>query len=184
MGKTLFFDGADNMLKSSIIEKIVENTTTRFHKIHYSKPSKGVINPEKYMYTFNLEMFEMIKNTGLNFLIDRCHLSECVWSSLYRGYVPSTNIWDLEREYKDLDATLILITDSNYDKWKTRDDNKGLGFYDKRTFDTVNDKFKEEYINSHFNKVHIDLSDYYLSDNSTKIDIDTIVNVLIKTLLK
>ena len=119
MSKFIIIEGTDNVGKDTqqnlIIEKMNEYV---FHKFHYSslpfKDDKEMhATYSKKMYDDMFKVMINCKDKDINFIFNRSHLGETVYSPLYRGY-SGDYVLDIEKKYtKALREDLYLITLTN-----------------------------------------------------------------------
>tara|TARA_R110000803_G_scaffold63575_3_gene124278 strand:+ start:7316 stop:7927 length:612 start_codon:yes stop_codon:yes gene_type:complete len=122
MSKFVICEGPDNVGKTTQIDLIVKNLDTHvFHKLHYSslpfkddKEKHANYSKDLYETMFQLMMkSKLAKQKGdldINFIFDRSHLGETVYSPLYRGY-SGDYVFDIESKYTTaLREDLYLIT--------------------------------------------------------------------------
>ena len=119
MSKFIIIEGTDNVGKDTqqnlIIEKMNEYV---FHKFHYSslpfKDDKEMhANYSKKMYDDMFKVMMNCKDKDINFIFNRSHLGETVYSPLYRGY-SGDYVFDIEKKFtKALRKDLYLITLTN-----------------------------------------------------------------------
>ena len=119
MSKFIIIEGTDNVGKDTqqnlIIEKMNEYV---FHKFHYSslpfKDDKEMhATYSKKMYDDMFKVMINCKDKDINFIFNRSHLGETVYSPLYRGY-SGDYVLDIEKKYtKTLREDLYLITLTN-----------------------------------------------------------------------
>jgi hypothetical protein len=188
MSYVIILEGPDKVLKSTLVEKIIDNYELIFHVLHYGKPPKNLKNSaETFQQETFVEMFQNILLSNKNYIIDRSHIGENVWGPLYRNYY-NNNIWEIEKRYlnvfKDFNIKLFLIYlyDTNYNMWKLRDDKKGLGEMTENAYYNIVNKFSTEVDKSAItNKLKVNLNNYYM-ENSTLVDINLILNEIINFL--
>ena len=112
----IIIEGPDRTGKDTQIDLIRKNFTCRpFQLLHYRTPPKSFIEFNYQQKIFH-GMFELISLNKCNFILNRSHLGEHVYASLYRFYDPSY-IWYFESVYEKLyhynDRTLlVLLVDS------------------------------------------------------------------------
>ena len=124
MSKFIIIEGTDNVGKDTQQDLIIKNMSEHvFHKLHYSslpfKDDSGYYDKEKHA-TYSKKMYDdmfkvMIncKDKDINFIFNRSHLGETVYSPLYRGY-SGDYVLDIEKKYtKVLREDLYLITLTN-----------------------------------------------------------------------
>jgi len=92
MSKFIIIEGTDNTGKDTQQNLIIEKINNLvFHKLHYSSlPFKD--NKEKHisysqkMYDDMFKLMVLSKDKDINFIFNRSHLGESVYSPLYREY--------------------------------------------------------------------------------------------------
>jgi len=129
----ILFEGPDRCGKSTQITKLQSLLTDKpLHLLHYFA-LKGFSNSEsikEYSYNLYKSMFDLLKNNykESHFIIDRAHISEAVYSPLYRNY-SGEYVYDLEKNYIGTEfwSQFYLITFiDNIENIIKRDD--GLSF--------------------------------------------------------
>ena len=133
MSKYIILEGPENSGKSTQVKNLIENLShLQFHKLHYSSlPFKNDTKKcQEYSLKLYSNMFKMLKELktkDVNFILDRSHLGESVYSPLYRGY-SGDYVFELESKYVDkLRDELYLITLVNdVDTLYDRNDGKSL----------------------------------------------------------
>lgn len=171
----IIFEGQDRCLKSTIINRLIQSDERHnYHTLHYGKPPK-IANVQQYQQTTYRQMFELL-HSGKDFILDRSHLGEMIWSPIYRNYDAKPFIQSQEKQWyenvKDkTNVFLFILVDSNYEKWKKRDDNQGLN--------STSDQEKHETEIEHFRnslkmtciekRFMFDLCHFY-KENSDRID--------------
>ena len=115
MNKFIIIEGPDNTGKDTQIKEIIKNFSNEcFHMFHYfNLPFKEDKKKHKdYSIKMYDEMFNIMKSApnGINYIFNRSHLGESVYSPLYRGYL-GDYIFDIEKKYTEfLRQDLYLIT--------------------------------------------------------------------------
>jgi len=104
-------EGQDCSGKTTIIKEI--QSRLPHLKYHHFEFPLGDNNDEKYGYQhgqFDL-MFKMLDlcQDSTQFIFDRAHIGEYIWSPIYRDKHPGY-LLDLEKRYKDLPIVLICVT--------------------------------------------------------------------------
>ena len=134
MSKFIIIEGTDNTGKDTQQNLIIEKINNLiFHKLHYSSlPFKD--NKEKHisysqkMYDDMFKLMVLSKDKDINFIFNRSHLGESVYSPLYREY-SGDYVFDIEKKYTNqLRKELYLITLSNDPHTILKRDD-GLSFY-------------------------------------------------------
>lgn len=113
MAKLIIVEGPDRCFKSSAIEHIRKNLIKdpRIITIHSSSPPR-VTNVEEWTNAHYLHLInQMITNRGV-MILDRSHLGEHVYGTLYRGGKCSNSIFNYDKVLENEDAQLILLTDT------------------------------------------------------------------------
>jgi len=122
MSKFIIIEGTDNVGKDTQQDLIIENMSDHvFHKLHYSslpfkddKDKHANYSKKLYETMFQLMMKSKLASKpgdlDINFIFNRSHLGETVYSPLYRGY-SGDYVFDIEKKYtKALREDLYLIT--------------------------------------------------------------------------
>jgi len=80
-------DGMDNCGTSKTIDSLMRfNKNTKRISWHCAKPPIDASQDWSHEYYYNtLQLALSLNNDGYDVYFDRCHLSECVYGSLYRG---------------------------------------------------------------------------------------------------
>lgn len=126
----IIFEGQDRCLKSTMINRLIQTDEEHnYHTLHYGKPPK-MENVQAYQEKTYLQMFDLL-NTSKDFILDRSHLGEMIWSPIYRNYDAKPFIQNIEKKWYQKNKTeknifLFILVDSTYDKWIKRDDRQGL----------------------------------------------------------
>ena len=121
MSKYIIIEGTDNVGKDTQQDLIIKKLSdTVFHKLHYSslpfKDAEG-FDDKKMHATYSKKMYDDMfkvmmncKDKDINFIFNRSHLGETIYSPLYRGY-SGDYVLDIEKKYtKALREELYLIT--------------------------------------------------------------------------
>lgn len=114
MQKYIIFEGLDRCGKDTQIGLVQKSFSAEtFHVFHYSKiPLNTPEENREYSERMYRDMFEIMKeNKGKsrNFIFNRSHIGESVYSPLYRNYL-GDYVFDIEREnVEDLNESLYLI---------------------------------------------------------------------------
>ncbi len=164
MSKFIIIEGTDNVGKDTqqnlIIEKMNEYV---FHKFHYSslpfKDDKEMhANYSKKMYDDMFKVMMNCKDKDINFIFNRSHLGETIYSPLYRGY-SGDYVFDIEKKYTNAlreDLYLITLTNDPHTILK-RDDGKSFYGNEEEVKAEV-DGFKRAHrLSTIKNKLHIDV---------------------------
>ena len=119
MSKFIIIEGTDNVGKDTQQNLIIEKMNDYvFHKFHYSslpfKDDKEMhATYSKKMYDDMFKVMMNCKDKDINFIFNRSHLGETVYSPLYRGY-SGDYVFDIEKKFtKALREDLYLITLTN-----------------------------------------------------------------------
>lgn len=110
----LFIDGLDNVGKTTQIKKIINHFNKEvFISIHHTAvKQKSAEDSICQTSAYTRDVFSLARSRndiGRSLIADRCHLSEMVYSKLYRGY-DGDYVLDIEREYLTLLREIVLIT--------------------------------------------------------------------------
>lgn len=133
MSKFIIIEGTDNTGKDTQQNLIIEKLHNKvFHKVHYSSlPFKDDTDKHttysKKMYDDMFKTMILCKDNDINFIFNRSHLGETVYSPLYRGY-SGDYVFDIEKNYVNtLRENLYLITLTNDPQTiLSRDDGKSF----------------------------------------------------------
>mgnify|MGYP001604990102 CR=1 FL=1 len=130
----IVIEGTDNTGKDTQQKLIIKNfSDLTFHCFHYSSlPFKDKIKHIEYSTLMYDDMFSLIKDnldkTDRNFIFNRSHLGEAVYSPLYRDY-SGDYVFDIEEKWiDDLKDHIYLIVLTNDPKTILKRDD-GLSFY-------------------------------------------------------
>ena len=108
----IIIEGPDRVGKDTLI-KSLKNRFYRenFIELHYSgvKPYDGGMSVKDVSVEINKNMFKIL-NTDFNFIVNRSHIGEMVYSPKYRGY-SGDYVLELEKSLKRSDVFLILLSD-------------------------------------------------------------------------
>lgn len=171
----IIFEGQDRCLKSTIINRLIQTDENHnYHTLHYGKPPK-IENVQSYQEKTYSQMFDLL-NVKKDFILDRSHIGEMIWSPIYRKYDAKPFIQKIEKQWYqenkiDKNIFLFVLVDSNYEKWSLRDDNQGLN----NTSDLFKHLQEIEYFRNSLNmtcierKFLFDLT-YWYQENSNRID--------------
>ena len=141
MNKFIIIEGPDNTGKDTQIKQIIKNFSDEcFHMFHYfNLPFKGEVKKHKeYSKQMYDEMFRIMKESpkDINYIFNRSHLGESVYSPLYRGYL-GDYVFDIEKKYTEFlrqelylitivcDPSLILKRDDGKSFYKNEEEVKG-----------------------------------------------------------
>tara|TARA_R100000655_G_scaffold34765_3_gene67637 strand:+ start:138 stop:746 length:609 start_codon:yes stop_codon:yes gene_type:complete len=141
MNKYIIIEGPDNTGKDTQIKQIIKNFDNEcFHMFHYfNLPFKGDKKKHKdYSIKMYDEMFKIMKDApkDINYIFNRSHLGESVYSPLYRGYL-GDYVFDIENKYTEYlrqelylitlvsDPSLILKRDDGKSFYKNEEEVKG-----------------------------------------------------------
>lgn len=162
MQKYIIFEGLDRCGKDTQIGLVQKSFSSEtFHVFHYSKiPLNTPEENREYSERMYRDMFEIMKeNKGKsrNFIFNRSHIGESVYSPLYRNYL-GDYVFDIENEHiEDLNENLYLVVLVNDPKILiSREDGDSLS---KSVEDIENEKkmFERAYFESKIkNKILID----------------------------
>jgi hypothetical protein len=100
----IIVEGPDNVGKGTQIENIkkwIGETGESVHVLHYSniKVDKDrILEVSKMHYRHMFEIVDVGRSYGMNFILDRAHLGEAVYSPIYRGY-NGDYVFNLEKDY-------------------------------------------------------------------------------------
>lgn len=159
-------EGVDRCGKSTQIKRMMklfakENKPMQW--LHFTS-IKGLTpehQTELFKSTFE-HMFKLISNENAIWFLDRSHLGEEVYGSIYRPNIDTSYIWDLEKKYgmdKRNDVFLIIFYDSSFKNVTERDDGDSLS----TDLDIVKKEvegFKRAYKNTSIqNKILIDIAE-------------------------
>lgn len=176
MQKYIIFEGLDRCGKDTqvgLVQKSFSDET--FHVFHYSKiPLETPEQNREYSERMYRDMFEIMKeNKGKsrNFIFNRSHIGESVYSPLYRNYL-GDYVFDIENEHiEDLNENLYLVVLVNDPKILiSREDGDSLS---KSVEDIENEKkmFERAYFESKIkNKILIDCGVDSPTEISQKIE--------------
>ena len=138
MNKFIIIEGPDNTGKDTQIKEFIKNFDSEcFHM--FNLPLEGSQKKLKeYSIKMYDEMFRIMKEApkDINYIFNRSHLGEAVYSPLYRGYL-GDYIFDIEKKYTEFlrqdlylitlvsDPTLILKRDDGKSFYKNEEEVKG-----------------------------------------------------------
>lgn len=166
------------LLKRSLYPKYV------FQTLHYSKvPFDNDIMNIEYSEKLYNDMFRLMSNSDINFIVNRSHIGEMVYGPLYRNY-SGEYVLELERAYmndKKLWDNIVLITMVNSpENIKDREDGNSLSNSDIKKMKIEKGLFMKAHDKSYIeNKLIIDCKDYSIEHIHGQI-----MNFIDKVLLK
>ncbi len=110
----IFIDGLDNVGKTTQIKRIINHFNLDvFISIHHTAvKQKSAEDSIRQTGAYTRRVFSLARSLngiGESLIADRCHLSEMVYSKLYRGY-DGDYVLGIEREYLTLLREIVLIT--------------------------------------------------------------------------
>ena len=105
MSKFIIIEGPDNTGKDTQIRQIMKNFPSDvFHMFHYfNLHFKDDLKKHKeYSIQMYEEMFTIMKHAPkeINYIFNRAHLGETVYSPLYRGYL-GDYVFEIENRYTE-----------------------------------------------------------------------------------
>ena len=178
----VLFDGLDNTGKTTQIQKLVSyfaNKDAISTVCKYSKFDKlDKKKEEKFYKRFYKDYFEKIVNWpdkvipdpayvaednihyihDNNLILDRGHISEAVYASMYRSY-SGDYVWDLEKCLKNKYNTYLIVFIDSVEKAVKREDGLSLSNGDADKINIEISKFAEAYKKSCIqNKIIIDIN--------------------------
>lgn len=130
INNVVIFEGQDRCLKSTMIDRLIRTDSLHnYHTIHYGKPPK-IDTVQQYQEKTYSQMFELLSE-NMDFILDRSHLGEMIWSPIYRKYDAKPFIQNVEKKWyqankNEKNIFLFILVDSNFEKWSKRDDLQGL----------------------------------------------------------
>ena len=117
MNKVIIVDGPDNVGKSTLIRNLKNKLNNEifinlsFSNI-YQKDKESYIYYSKQLYNNMFKICEyQIVNLKNSIIIDRSHISEMVYSPMYRNY-SGDYVLDIEKKYDLSNFFLILLIDT------------------------------------------------------------------------
>lgn len=132
----VIIEGPDRTGKDTLVKNLITPmtifATQPTHVLHYSN-FKYVTNEESQglSYMLYFSMFQLIcKNTNINFILNRSHIGESVYSPIYRNY-SGDYVFKMEERFKRMfpeewnNIYLIVLID-NPIVLQERSDNKSL----------------------------------------------------------
>jgi len=57
-----------------------------------------------------LQMFDILKQTGISIVIDRWHLSELVYGKVYGRQIDENFIWDMDEKLANLGTVIVYVS--------------------------------------------------------------------------
>ena len=176
-------EGLDNCLKDTVIRELKKHLNEHTHVLHYSKPPELDCCIQEYQKENFKDMFKlMADNIDTNFILNRSHIGEHVYSPIYRKY-SGAYVFELEEEFlkrvKQEYVKLVVLYDTNMTHLQARDD--GNSFSKNKEANLKNEiaLFQEAAIKSNFkHKVLLDL-DLYKEEKCYKVDIDKLMKRII-----
>jgi len=176
MSKFIIIEGTDNVGKDTQQNLIIEKMNDYvFHKFHYSslpfKDDKEMhATYSKKMYDDMFKVMMNCKDKDINFIFNRSHLGETVYSPLYRGY-SGDYVLDIEKKYTKAlreDLYLITLTNTPHNILK-RDDGKSFYNNEEEVKAEVDGFRRSHRLSSIKNKLHIDVG------NMSAIEVSNII---------
>ena len=135
MQKFIIIEGLDRCGKDTqilhLIKYLYEKNSEISQMIHFSKlPFKTQEEQIAYANENYRDMFEMMcetENAYRNFIFNRAHLGESVYSPLYRGY-SGDFVFDIEKDYLDQleDRLYLFVLVNDPEILFKRDDGNGF----------------------------------------------------------
>ena len=182
MSKFIIIEGTDNVGKDTQQNLIIEKMNDYvFHKFHYSslpfKDDKEMhATYSKKMYDDMFKVMMNCKDKDINFIFNRSHLGETVYSPLYRGY-SGDYVFDIEKKYTKAlreDLYLITLTNDPHTILK-RDDGKSFYGNEEEVMAEV-DGFKRAHrLSTIKNKIHVNVG------TMSAIEVSNIIVDFLKT---
>ena len=182
MSKFIIIEGTDNVGKDTQQNLIIEQMNEYvFHKFHYSslpfKEDKEMhATYSKKMYDDMFKVMMNCKDKDINFIFNRSHLGETVYSPLYRGY-SGDYVFDIEKKYtKALRENLYLITLTNDPHTiLKRDDGKSFYGNEEEVKAEVDGFRRAHRLSSIKNKLHVNVG------TMSAIEVSNIIIDFLKT---
>lgn len=183
----IIIDGLDRCGKSTFIEYLRSKySDSCLMVLHSTQPPKNLENPKEYQLNHYKTQIQQIKEIITDYeipvIMDRFHLGEFVYGTLYRNceYLPE-ELQELEKPLQSIKTALYVFTDST-DNRLDRDDGKSLTV-NPDTMTSEYNLFKEWYEKSTIsNKTFIDWSqgthDFSKETFENLIDISTLVKTI------
>lgn len=163
----IIFEGLDRVGKTTQINKVREFLNPIiFINFHLSN-LKINVNIEEYSKKYYKEFFELLKETSskYNFLFDRFHLGEYVYSPIYRNY-SGEYVFELEKLISNSKDVFLFLFIDNIDNLEKREDGKSLGNFKEKEIQLFKEAFEKSSIK---NKIIIDIKDKNENDVTTII---------------
>ena len=184
----VLFDGLDNTGKTTQIQKLVSyfankdmiSTVCKYSKFDKLDKKKE----EKFSKRFYKDYFEKIVNWpdkvtpdpayiaednihyihDNNLILDRGHISEAVYASMYRSY-SGDYVWDLEKCLENKYNIYLIVLINSVEKAIEREDGLSLSNGDADKINIEISKFAEAYKKSCIqNKIIIDINDLSIEE--------------------
>lgn len=156
MSKIIIVEGPDRCFKTSAINHIRKNLVKnpRVTTIHCSSPAV-VSDVEEWTRIHYLNLMNLISvNQGV-IILDRSHLGEHVYGTLYREAKCSEYIFGIEKILQDMDVNLILLTDTIENRI-FREDGLSQSKFDTEKMQLEHDLFVEAFNRTCIsNKIHL-----------------------------
>ena len=182
MSKFIIIEGTDNVGKDTQQNLIIEQMNEYvFHKFHYSslpfKDDKEMhANYSKKMYDDMFKVMMNCKDKDINFIFNRSHLGETVYSPLYRGY-SGDYVLDIEKKYTKVlreDLYLITLTNDPHTILK-RDDGKSFYGNEEEVKAEVDGFRRAHRLSTIKNKLHVNVG------TMSAIEVSNIIIDFLKT---
>ncbi len=186
------FEGMDNCLKDTLIQKLRSHLSPQTQVLKYSSPPPNIESPELWQKEHFKDMFDLLElNLQLsgyrNLILNRAHIGEYVYSPLYRGYDGSW-IFDLEKSFlKKIKShankiKLFVFYDSNDEQLGLREDGQSFSESNFSKMASERNKFLNAFEKSSIKlKRSYDLSDFYIKslDEKKTINLDTVMDSIL-----
>lgn len=156
MAKLIIVEGPDRCFKSSAIEHIRKNLIKdpRIITIHCSSPPR-VSNVEEWTNAHYLHLINQTLCNRGTMILDRSHLGEHVYGTIYRGGKCSNAIFNYDKVLETEDASLILLTDTIENRI-SREDGLSQSKHDSNLMQQEHDLFIEAFNRTSIKKkIHI-----------------------------
>ncbi len=184
----IFVEGLDNTGKSTQVAKIIKMFEKNKKNIHLLKYNalKGASKESQYCMsrTHYGEMFGILESFDCtNFILDRAHIGEYVYSPIYRGY-DGDYVFEMEAEYinyTNLEYTkpvLLCFFDDPYNLMLREDGNS----YSAKDNTAAELKFKISEINAFHNGFMISNIPNKIEINIKQKDVETVFKEIEKFL--
>lgn len=194
MPKTLIFEGLDNCLKTTLIEKLLKMPLNpgSFQILKYTAPPRGVLSREDWQYETFLNMFKALdffNKENINSILDRAHIGDFVYGPKYRN-TPTEHldrICSLEEEFLNFsspeyvknDLHLFFLYD-DLDGLIARNDGMNLSGKEEDVLDELN-RFKNIGSFTKIPNLHrINLKEFRKNDDPNDIDIELVISLIVK----